>query len=107
MCGCIYDRRFGWNMRLLLLMVVSAPFCAGATRTMTNRHDGQVYVWIPPGTYVAGCSQGDTDCFTWEPAPRENACGVQHLDRADGSNAMSVSACGWCESKPVRDSSTI
>jgi formylglycine-generating enzyme required for sulfatase activity len=29
----------------------------------TNQADGQRYRWIPPGTYTAGCSKGDTQCY--------------------------------------------
>ena len=28
----------------------------------TNRVDGLAYVWIPPGTFMMGCSPGDTNC---------------------------------------------
>ena len=28
-----------------------------------NPKDGQRYVWIPPGTFKMGCSDGDPDCF--------------------------------------------
>jgi formylglycine-generating enzyme required for sulfatase activity len=35
--------------------------------TRVNERDGLSYVWIPPGTYSMGCSQGDGDCFAWEP----------------------------------------
>ena len=27
-----------------------------------NPKDGQRYVWIPPGTFMMGCSEGDTEC---------------------------------------------
>jgi hypothetical protein len=29
----------------------------------TNSIDGQPYVWIPPGTFEMGCSEGDEECF--------------------------------------------
>ena len=32
----------------------------GAMRT--NPKDGQRYVWIPPGSFVLGCSRGDLEC---------------------------------------------
>jgi len=32
-----------------------------------NPKDGLKYVWIPPGTFIMGCSPGDTEC-----APEEN-----------------------------------
>jgi formylglycine-generating enzyme required for sulfatase activity len=28
--------------------------------------DGLEYVWIPPGTFMMGCSPGDNECFDWE-----------------------------------------
>jgi uncharacterized caspase-like protein len=33
---------------------------AGATKV--NFKDGLTYVWIPPGRFMMGCSQGDSDC---------------------------------------------
>ncbi len=33
---------------------------AGEVRV--NTQDGQIYVWIPPGTFQMGCSSGDTKC---------------------------------------------
>jgi formylglycine-generating enzyme required for sulfatase activity len=33
---------------------------AGTVRK--NSRDGLKYVWIPPGTFVMGCSPGDTEC---------------------------------------------
>jgi hypothetical protein len=27
-----------------------------------NPHDGLKYVWIPPGTFMMGCSAGDSEC---------------------------------------------
>jgi len=29
-----------------------------------NPQDGLDYVWIPPGTYMMGCSPGDSECWT-------------------------------------------
>jgi formylglycine-generating enzyme required for sulfatase activity len=31
-----------------------------------NPKDGLKYVWIPPGTFMMGCSPGDTECFDAE-----------------------------------------
>ena len=31
--------------------------------TKVNAKDGQRYVWIPPGSFIMGCSPGDTECF--------------------------------------------
>jgi hypothetical protein len=38
------------------------PVNAGQIRTMVNQKDGQVYVWIRPGTFRMGCSEGGTEC---------------------------------------------
>jgi len=37
-----------------------------AGRTKANPKDGLTYVWIPPGTFMMGCSPGDTECFAYE-----------------------------------------
>ena len=31
-------------------------------QTRVNPKDGQSYVWVPPGTFVMGCSPGDSEC---------------------------------------------
>jgi formylglycine-generating enzyme required for sulfatase activity len=31
-----------------------------------NPSDGLKYVWIPPGTFVMGCSPGDNECYDFE-----------------------------------------
>jgi formylglycine-generating enzyme required for sulfatase activity len=44
---------------------VSPSLSAGNTapgRTMINPNDGLTYVWIPPGTFMMGCSPGDKEC---------------------------------------------
>jgi formylglycine-generating enzyme required for sulfatase activity len=46
--------------------VVSAP-AAGTVRE--NPKDGLKYVWIPPGTFVMGCSPGDSECKADEKPP--------------------------------------
>jgi formylglycine-generating enzyme required for sulfatase activity len=33
-----------------------------ARDTKVNPADGQLYVWIPPGTFMMGCSAGDSEC---------------------------------------------
>ena len=61
-----------WRQRrLLILVVLTAVFAwqgartpvAAHGRTKVNRIDGLTYVWIPPGTFRMGCSQGDSECF--------------------------------------------
>jgi formylglycine-generating enzyme required for sulfatase activity len=31
--------------------------------TRVNPKDGLTYVWIPPGTFMMGCSPGDSECY--------------------------------------------
>ena len=38
---------------------VSGP---GARTVRENPKDGLKYVWIPPGTFMMGCSPGDSEC---------------------------------------------
>ena len=53
------------------------PAVAGQRNPMVNPKDGQVYVWILPGSFTMGCSQGDTECDDNEkpPHPEEIADG--------------------------------
>jgi formylglycine-generating enzyme required for sulfatase activity len=37
--------------------------------TKVNAKDGQRYVWIPPGSFIMGCSPGDNDCQPNEKPP--------------------------------------
>jgi serine/threonine-protein kinase len=37
--------------------------------TKVNPRDGLKYVWIPPGTFIMGCSPGDTECKDDEKPP--------------------------------------
>ena len=36
-----------------------------------NPKDGLTYLWIPPGSYIDGCSPKDTDCFPDETPNRK------------------------------------
>ncbi|MGD1154674.1 MAG: formylglycine-generating enzyme family protein [Terriglobia bacterium] len=44
------------------------PAVAGAIpgAVRVNPKDGLKYVWIPPGTFMMGCSPGDNECFDEE-----------------------------------------
>jgi len=42
-----------------------APTPAAGT-VRENPKDGLNYVWIPPGTFMMGCSPGDNECASWE-----------------------------------------
>jgi TonB family protein len=45
------------------------PVTASKIHTAVNAKDGQRYVWIPPGSFTMGCSQGDTECSGDETPP--------------------------------------
>jgi formylglycine-generating enzyme required for sulfatase activity len=36
-----------------------------------NPNDGLKYVWIPPGTFMMGCSPGDNECYDFEKPPNQ------------------------------------
>jgi sulfatase modifying factor 1 len=40
----------------------SPPADGSQNRTRVNEKDGQTYVWIPPGAFTMGCSDGDQEC---------------------------------------------
>jgi formylglycine-generating enzyme required for sulfatase activity len=44
---------------------------AKAGQTATNPADGLTYVWIPPGTFMMGCSPSDTECAADEKPARQ------------------------------------
>ena len=39
------------------------------SKANVNPKDGLKYVWIPPGTFMMGCSPGDTECWDNEKPP--------------------------------------
>jgi sulfatase modifying factor 1 len=43
-----------------LVVADEAQYSPGTVRK--NSNDGLNYVWIPPGSFMMGCSPGDTDC---------------------------------------------
>jgi len=63
------------NLELAVLLAVSillvssgvvAEQPAEAERQRVNSRDGQVYVWISPGTFSMGCSRADAECHPEE-----------------------------------------
>jgi formylglycine-generating enzyme required for sulfatase activity len=40
----------------------AAAASATFPRTKVNAADGQIYAWIPPGSFAMGCSSGDGEC---------------------------------------------
>jgi len=47
----------------------AAPVAAQA-QTKVNPKDGLTYVMVPPGTFLMGCSQDDSECEPYEKPPR-------------------------------------
>jgi sulfatase modifying factor 1 len=61
-----------WTAIVLLFGAGNHVPAAGANQTTkVNPKDNLIYVWIPPGKYMMGCSTGDQTCFSWENPPRE------------------------------------
>jgi formylglycine-generating enzyme required for sulfatase activity len=60
------------SIMLSLLAVCPAQPTApkGPANRKTNPKDGLNYVWIPPGRFLMGCSQGDPDCNNYEKPAR-------------------------------------
>jgi formylglycine-generating enzyme required for sulfatase activity len=52
----------------LALTVGTFLLCAGHAcgQAKLNPRDGLAYVYVPPGSFFAGCSVGDIQCFDWE-----------------------------------------
>jgi WD40 repeat protein len=56
----------GTGVKATLSQMVRTP---GKVRE--NAKDGLKYVWIPPGTFMMGCSPGDTECKDDEKPPHQ------------------------------------
>src|SRR5262245_2573561 len=41
-----------------------------ANQTKSNAADGQIYVWVPPGSFAMGCSSSDRECTRLDPRPQ-------------------------------------
>jgi len=64
----------GWYLASVFLHQGSAtpPLAPTLGTVWENPKDGLRYVWVPPGTFIMGCSPGDTECADDEkPAHRE------------------------------------
>ena len=65
------------NLIILIWASVLCPSCFGQISDNQVKHvinplDGQVYVWVPPGTFQMGCSFDDSACHNMEPFSNEN-----------------------------------
>jgi formylglycine-generating enzyme required for sulfatase activity len=54
----------GWQGAMIEARLEDAGPPPGTVRE--NPKDGLKYVWIPPGTFMMGCSPGDTECTNYE-----------------------------------------
>jgi formylglycine-generating enzyme required for sulfatase activity len=54
----------GQQSRVVLAAIWRQGLAAG--EVMVNPIDELRYVWIPPGTFMMGCSPGDSECIDWE-----------------------------------------
>ena len=87
-------------MTLVAVLSLLAPFAM----TRVNERDGLSYVWIPPGTYSMGCSQGDGDCFAWEPDAHQVRIDNGFWIGETEVTGAGVPACNWQELQPLQGS---
>ena len=59
------------STKIVLPLEQPTPGSKGATKV--NPKDGLKYVWVPPGTFVMGCSPGDAECKDDEKPPHQVA----------------------------------
>jgi formylglycine-generating enzyme required for sulfatase activity len=87
------------NLELVLLIPVAmlsvssnmvAEQPSDAERQRVNSRDGQVYVWIRPGTFSMGCSPGDADCH-----PEEKPSHTVRIRRGFWIGQTVVTVDGW------------
>jgi formylglycine-generating enzyme required for sulfatase activity len=64
------SRNAGWACRLTVLLCAhqcfALPPSKAAGEARTNPKDGMTYRWIPPGTFMMGCSPDDEHCQVFE-----------------------------------------
>jgi len=70
--------------KIVLFLILAIPFLCTSQensdqhkseiklKQAVNPRDGQIYIWIPPGTFYMGCSQGDNECQNMKPFANEN-----------------------------------
>lgn len=58
------SRSSAWASACMGLLVMT--YCTPNPTTRVDVRDGLVYVWIAPGGFQLGCSEGDHECFLWE-----------------------------------------
>lgn len=46
--------------------LAQSPASKSTSKTTRNLKDNLLYVWVPPGTFIMGCSEGDKECFSEE-----------------------------------------
>ena len=54
---------------ILIVALAVAVHPALAQQVRENPKDGLKYVWIPPGTFMMGCSPGDSECYVNDEMP--------------------------------------
>jgi formylglycine-generating enzyme required for sulfatase activity/energy-coupling factor transporter ATP-binding protein EcfA2 len=57
--------------RRILVPILQTKWIEWTVKSKINPRDGQRYVYIAPGKFVMGCSQGDNTCFENEKPPHE------------------------------------
>lgn len=70
----LFDYLRGLEVRLPISFALAVALAGNAAagkgpiagKIKTNPQDGLVYVWIPAGNFMMGCSAGDEECFNEE-----------------------------------------
>jgi formylglycine-generating enzyme required for sulfatase activity len=57
---------FVFALAMLSETVLNFGVASGAIKTKENPKDGQQYIWIKPGSFQMGCSDGDNECYAAE-----------------------------------------
>jgi hypothetical protein len=71
-----------------------------AGQTQVNSKDGLTYVWIPPGTFMMGCSPLYSECYGNEKPAHSVTITKGLLDGADAGDAGGVSTREGIQSQP-------
>lgn len=56
-------------VQIAAALVATVATLHAENRSKVNKADGLRYVWINPGTFMMGCADSATECFSWELVP--------------------------------------
>jgi formylglycine-generating enzyme required for sulfatase activity len=93
------------NVPTVAINPTPAPAAAGTNRpaSKVNPRDGQTYLWIPPGRFVMGCSDGDPACESDEKPTHDvqitRGFWLARSEVTDGQSTMPQTAVTWAAAK--------